>query len=298
MRLAGKRRAPSCEVDFIPRRTAALRRRVAAGDETETRRRPCLRCVDGLERSGNILIGQGRQAPDALGTAFWQSCSPGRPDRFDGASATAHLMIAEIRVSACARVPAFPGTPAKGSPALRRRRLLKKVHPGAELAKIRAGLPVGHRDPRCGGKMKPASERISSQVPWARPGNHCPRAVKRYFCAPNGPISLVAICRRSRGKAPGWSSKAPVAFRRRWRRTHRGSAGPSIPAHALLKTSISSSVGTSTPKPSDPRQHHRPGAAATRSPRSVEPGGGMPGNSCATTGCRTGLANPTKTSSR
>ena len=118
----------------------------------------------------------------------------------------------------------------------------------------------------CGGKMKPASARRMLTRRWARRGTRprAPRDQRR----PNGPISSArSVPRRSERRRAGCPGATPTP----------GGAPiieidvpPSIPA-PMRSADGRSGLGSHLTPAGDPRQHHRPGAAA-RSPR-VEPGG-------------------------
>ena len=134
--------------------------------------------------------------------------------------------------------------------------------------------------------MKPASaRRISSHAD----GPDVARARGRpATSAPNGPISSARSVPR-RGKAPGWS--CPGATPTPWRRTSSRSAAVDPGAHAVL---IVDQAGWHlTPKLAIPDNI----TVLALPPRSPELNPVENGNSCATTGCRTGSSNPT-TSSR
>ena len=112
--------------------------------------------------------------------------------------------------------------------------------------------------------MKPASaRRISSHAD----GPDVARARGRpATSAPNGPISSARSVPR-RGRAPGWS--CPGATPTPWRRTssdqcRRRSRRPCGADRRSGRLALDAQAG-------DPRQHHRPGAAATIA--RVEPGG-------------------------
>ena len=138
----------------------------------------------------------------------------------------------------------------------------KKNFP-AELAKIRARLPKGV-EIELWWQVKPASaRRISSHAD----GPDVARARGRpATSAPNGPISSARSVPR-RGRAPGWS--CPGATPTLWRRTSSRSVPPSIPAP--MRCDRRSGRLALDAQAGDPRQHHRPGAAATIA--RVEPGG-------------------------
>ena len=134
----------------------------------------------------------------------------------------------------------------------------KKNFP-AELAKIRARLPKGveielwwQDEARIGQKNKLAD------------GPDVARARGRpATSAPNGPISSARSVPR-RGRAPGWSC-TPTP----WRPPHRDqcrrrSRRPAVLIVESGRLALDAQAG-------DPRQHHRPGAAATIA--RVEPGG-------------------------
>ena len=113
--------------------------------------------------------------------------------------------------------------------------------------------------------MKPASaRRISSHAD----GPDVARARGRpATSAPNGPISSARSVPR-RGRAPGWSCR-PGATPTPCRRTSRDQCRRDPGAHAGAdrrsgRLALDAQAG-------DPRQHHRPGAAATIA--RVEPGG-------------------------
>ena len=138
----------------------------------------------------------------------------------------------------------------------------KKNFP-AELAKIRARLPKGveielwwQDEARIGQKNK--SHADGPDV--ARARGHPATS------APNGPISSARSVPR-RGRAPGWS--CPGATPTPWRRTssrscRRRSRRPCGADRRSGRLALDAQAG-------DPRQHHRPGAAATIA--RVEPGG-------------------------
>ena len=137
----------------------------------------------------------------------------------------------------------------------------KKTFP-AELAKIRARLPKGveielwwQDEARIGQKNKLTRR-------WARRGTR-PRAPRDQRT--NGPISSARSVPR-RGKAPGWS--CPGAHRRHGGAPHRDqcrrrSRRPCGADRRSGRLALDAQAG-------DPRQHHRPGAAATIA--RVEPG--------------------------